>query len=390
LSSKEALQSDGSKPLPVYFRVPPDLYYGEDQNLKLNVAYRYNSLPLAAGSALRVYVNGALINEAPLTAGRQFADRQRAVILPVADMRPFGNTMLFNFDFVPNNGAGRNERQMLAGSILQNSYLDIRGLAHWAKMPNLELFANAGFPFTRKADLSETVVVVPTSPTPKEITLLLYLMSHCGTQTGYPALRVEVAGPDAVMRADRDYLMLGGTEDQPAFASLDATLPVTFDRQGVHLKQPSGLLAMLRGYWRKVNGQPVPGTEISSEDGLPDLLIEGVESPFFAGRSIVMVAIRNDMAVDEFADVFLDRSQSSDIAHTVSLLRNGAFASYALDTPEYHVGVISPYSLLRLWLAEHFWLLLAAVSLLSLVVAGYAKDYLVLLTAARLHVEAKS
>ncbi len=206
------MQSNGSAPIPVYFRVPPDLYYGETQNLNLRVDERYNARPLADGSALRMFINGSLINEVPLTPGPGFAGRQRTVLLPVANMRPFGNTFLFNFDFIPSNpnDNGQDPAQKLQGAILQNSALDIRGLDHWARMPNLELFANAGFPFTRKADLADTTIVVPVQPTANEIALLLYLMSHCGMQTGYPVLRVEIAGPDAVMRGDHDYLILGG------------------------------------------------------------------------------------------------------------------------------------------------------------------------------------
>ena len=394
LSSKDALQSDGSKSLPVYFRVPPDINYGENQNLNLQVSYRYNAVPLAPGSALRMFVNGTLINEAPLAPGTDYADRRRAVILPVANMRPFGNTLLFNFDFIPRNGftGDRAQAQRLSGAILRNSYLDIRGMAHWAAMPNLELFANAGFPFTRRADLAETVVILPQAPTAKEITLLLYLMSHCGTQTGYPALRVEIAGPDAVMRPDRDYLVLGGVSDQPAFASLDAALPATLDLSGVHVKPVASYFAgryltALQGFWTKLTGvltvNPVP----SNDGGAPDLMIEGIESPYTAGRSVVVVALHGDDAVDRFADIFLERSQSSDISQSLSLLRAGQFSSYTMETHPYHVGDIARYPLLRLWLTEHFWLLFTVVTILSLVLARYARDYLNLLAKERLQAD---
>ena len=89
----------------------------------------------------------------------------------------------------------------------------------------------------------------------------------------------------------------------------------------------------------------------------------------------------------EIADVFLDRSQSSDISQTVSMLRNGRFTSYDMETPVYHVGNIAPYPLMRIWFAENFVLLLVIVMLLSLALAKYARDYLTLLTAARLTVD---
>jgi len=391
-SSEEAMQSNGSAPIPVYFRVPPDLYYGETQNLNLRVTSRYNARPLAAGSALRIFINGSLVNEAPLLPGQDFVDKQRNILLPAAEMRPFGNTFLFNFDFIPANpnDTGQDPAQSLHGAILQNSALDIRGLDHWARMPNLELFANAGFPFTRKADLADTTIVMPQQPTSNEIALLLYLMSHCGMQTGYPALRVDVAGPDAVMRGDHDYLILGGTDDQPAFATIDSALPVSLDASGVHVKEQGSYLSYLSWLdrlWSKYVPNAEQESRPSNMGGAPDLMMEGIESPFYAGRSIVVVSLRNDDAVEKFADVFLARSQSSDISHSVSLLRNRQFTSYAMQEATYHVGYISKYSLMRLWMAEHFWVLLCVVILLNLVIAAWIRDYLAWLAASRLRVD---
>jgi len=389
LSSKESLISDGSQRLPVYFRVPPDLHYGETQNLNLKIKYSYNAAPVAAGSSLRVFVNGSMETEAPLLPGNGPSDRERRVLVPVADMRPFGNTLLFNFDFIPlnPNGTGATAADKLRGEILKDSYLDLRGLARWAPMPNLEIFANAGFPFTRHADLAETTIIVPTTPTPKEIVLLLTLMSHWGTQTGYPGLRVEIAGPDAAMRNDSDYLVLGNTNDQPAFGQLDRSLPVMFDATGLEVKEIPGYRGQFEKYWRRLTGASAEGQVPSSANGLPDLVIEGIESPSFPGRSIIVMSLRNDDAVDNFTDAFLERSQSSDIAQTVSLLRNGKFSSYAMDTPAYHVGNISAYSLMRVWLAENFWILLLVLFGFSLVLARYARDYLALLTADRLQAD---
>ena len=388
-NAQPAMKSDGSTPIPAYFRVPPDLYYGETQNLNLTLDYRYNALPLADGSALRVYLNGSLITEAALRPGPDFADRQRNVFVPVAEMRPFGNTFLFNFDFIPAHPGdiARSRAQSLQGAILPTSYLDIRGLDHWAAMPDLELFANAGFPFTRKADLAETTIIMPAQPSPKEIALLLYLMSHCGMQTGYPALRVEVSGPDTTMQDGHDYLLLGTPSDQPAFSSLETALPVTLDANGVHLKEHTDYFAGLKQAWQRFTGKTIGDSQPSNEAGVPDMMIEGIESPYFAGRSIVVLSLRNDDAVDEFADAFLERSQSSDIANTVSLLRQSRFTSYAVESPRYNVGYISNYSLLRIWLTRHFWILLGTVTLLSLVLAAWVRDYLAWLAASRLRVD---
>ena len=99
----------------------------------------------------------------------------------------------------------------MQGAILGDSYLDLRDYPHWAPMPNLELFSNAGFPFTRVADLSETTVVLPVVPSEQEIETFVTLMGHFGRQTGFPGLRVTVAGPDALgsMMAGRAEQLVG-------------------------------------------------------------------------------------------------------------------------------------------------------------------------------------
>jgi cellulose synthase (UDP-forming) len=383
--TQEALQTDGSSPIPVYFHVPPDLFYGEKQNLKLHLLYRYNALQVAPGSALRVVVNGTLVNEAVLPPGTDFVTRQRLILVPVADMRPFGNTFLFNFDFVPaNREATQNPASgTLNGEILCSSSLDLRGLTPWARMPDLELFANAGFPFTIFAGLSQTTVVLPAVPSKDEISLYLHLMSHFGAQTGYPVLRVTVAGPNTVISKGRDYLILGTIANQPAFSSLDALLPATLDSNGIHVKPARSYLSLFSSiegassrWWSRLPGTPATQQPPSNMNGVPDAMVEEIESPSSPDRSIVLVALQENSSADMFAGVFLDRSQSRDIAGSLSLLRNSKFESWSIDRGTYHVGNISWFTRMRIWLTQYVLLLLIVVTGLSFLLALWMREWL--------------
>ncbi|MBW8747342.1 MAG: UDP-forming cellulose synthase catalytic subunit [Acidobacteria bacterium] len=380
-SSKDLLKTDGSHPVPIYFHVPPDLFYGEVQNLRMLVSYRYNAATILPGSALRTYVNGTLVNEAPLAVGTGTVDRQRQIVVPVAAMRPFGNTLQFNFDFIPIKVGAATE-----GEILSNSALDIRNLPHYAGLPDLELFANAAFPFTRRADLSETTVIMPANSTANEISLYLHLMSHSGSQTGYPVLRVEVAGPDAVLGKDRDYVILGSVQSQPVLSSLDTSLPVTFAGDAIQVKQGQGALARLKDLWQRIAGRFVTRELPSNDGGRIDAMIEGIESPASPGRSLVLIALRDDGAAKLFEDVFVDRSQSSDIGSSVSLLRNGKFHSYGMNDRVYYVGNQSPYRLMRIWMAQYFITLVIAMVVFSLMLGFWIRQYLAERAQARLAV----
>jgi cellulose synthase (UDP-forming) len=379
-----ALESDGSSPIPLYFHVPPDLSYGEEQNVELHLNYKYNAAPIAVGSALRVYLNGNLINEIPLAPGKGTLAGERTILVPVAAIRPFGNTVLFNFDFIPTDrNAAMNGTAALHGEISCTSTLDLNGLALWTAMPNLELFANAGFPFTRLPDLADTDVILPTVPTPDEIGLFLHLMSHFGAQTGYPILRVTVDPPNTVIHAGRDYLILGTLANQAAFTSLGAELPVTIDASGLHVKQQYGplatftnLQAQLNDWWSRLRGVPVQPRLPRDGSTLPDAMVEEIKSPASPDRSIVVVALRAGDAADTFETVFADRSQSQDITGSVSLLSNSQFDSYLLGGSSYHVGNITWYAWMRIWLTHHFLLLLLVATFLSFLAAYWANAWM--------------
>lgn len=226
--------------------------------------YSYDASVISSGSALRTYINGKLINEAQLLNGSGTVSRQRQALLPTANLRPFTNTLNLNFDFVPVPVGAPGKLQ---GKLLENSSLDLRGLAHWVELPNLELFANAGFPFTQYADLAKTVVMLPRELTNTEITLSLTMLSHFGRQTGYPAVRVQVATPDDVIREDRDYLILGSFGSQPAFAALHDSLPVALDPAGAFLGSTKTYLSRAQHWWTGLTGATPADQEFAARAG---------------------------------------------------------------------------------------------------------------------------
>src|SRR5690606_6172806 len=72
------------------------------------------------------------------------------------------------------------------------STIDLTGLPHHKAMPDLAAFATSGFPFTRMADLSDTVIVMPAAAGPDGVSAFLTLLGKMGWVTGYPATRLTV------------------------------------------------------------------------------------------------------------------------------------------------------------------------------------------------------
>ena len=380
------LRSDGSGPLAVYLRVPPDLYYGDRTTVPLNVDYRYNAIPLSNGSTLRVTANGTLVNELPLPhSDNPKKDLSYTAAVPLTGMRPFANTFLFNFYFqIAKTGHCQDVPPInLQGGILRSSNLDLRGIEHWAAMPNLELFSNAGFPFTRFADLSETTVVMPPTATEKEIGVYLMLMSYFSAQTGYPALRVSV-GSSAALGKDVDYLIIGTAGDQPAFEHLNGQLPVSVASNAVTIRDTGGMFSSIQhawwqvaemrpDWWWKLRQSRERNGLITSLGEYPDAVIQGIESPWAENRSVVTVTFRNDDTVPAFVSAFLKSYSSGNISESVSVLHGSDFSSYRLGDRFYFVGHLPWWSHVRYWLREFPWLIVVLTFVLGLFVVPWTR-----------------
>ncbi len=358
----EDMQTDGSSPISVYLRLPPDLNFGETQNIALHLNYRYSGVPLSDGSTLQVYLNGAYVSSTALPAtGNAFTTQQTVVPIPVAGLRPFSNTLTFKFVFQPNHPEHCVDAAppSLMGAILKDSYLDIAHVLHYTELPNLELFANAGYPFTRLADLADTGVVLPNQPTPGELQVFLGLMGHFGAQTGYPALGVSVTNSDGMVAdGNKDYLVLRSVNDQPALKSVKGSLPVGVDAGGMHPHDSISLNGRIERAWLSMRGEgPVPQETLDTSEGLPDAIIEGGEWPSRTNRSVVAIVLRDPAASSSFLSAFLAASQGSAVAQSVSVLRGERFSSYRIGDHLYRVGEISPLMQVTLTLQDRPWLI---------------------------------
>lgn len=380
------LQSDGSGPLPVYMRVPPDLYYGDRKNLKLHIDYWYNAISLANASTLRVDANSAVVNQLPLP----HADDPRKnlsydIPLPVIDMRPFANTLLFNFYFqIAKMGNCQDSAPInLQGAVVKSSYLDIKGLHHWASLPNLELFANAGFPFTRFADFAQTKIVLPPTPTPEETALYLTLMAYFGEQTGYPAIRLQT-GDASLLGQDADYLILGTPQDQPAFDRLKDALPVAVKDRSISVRDTGNFfdtakhawwqIAQLKpNWWQGIQQVKQRRGLVESLGEIPDALIQGIESPWSKNRSVVTISYKENSATTQFASAFWKTSMSGDISQSISVLHGNTFSSYRLGDSYYFVGHLPFWAKIRYWLHEYPWLIVLLTFVLGLVIVPWIK-----------------
>jgi cellulose synthase (UDP-forming) len=361
------LSTDGSQPIISYVRIPPDLYFGDQDSVKLRLQYSTSHLSPSQSAYMRIVANGSQVMYLPLSRKVSAnAIQNTELAVPVSYLRPFANTLLFQFVF-----ADKDHGDLCAalppfnatGTILPSSNLDLHEFHHWTAMPNLELFANAGFPFTRFADLSRTNVVLPEHPSDREITTMLDLLAYFSAQTGYPALRFEVGGVKS-FEQDRDLLVIGGENDIPIRSVIAAALPISIEEGGLshHIDTT---LSLLKSLWTRISRfdpesfSDMQRTEEESKldhslSGPFDSVIEMMKSPSGRNRSVVIVVLRKNSA-DTFP-AFLDVSSSRQINGNVSIQHGTQFDSFSINPSVYYVGRITALAQLRARMHQAPWI----------------------------------
>lgn len=388
------LDSDGSSPITIFLRVPPDLYTANRTSIPLHLEYRTSGGSSGDARTMLVHVNGALVATIaePVHGTAATSIRKVDIPLPVADLRPFSNSLTVEWiaaqptcTAIAQASSGPGFR----GSLLGSSYLDLTGLAHWAAMPNLELFANAGYPFTRYADLSQTTVALPDQPSPQALQLYLTLLAYFGAQTGYPALRVAVGGPgDLHAGLDNDLLLIGSSANDAWQQTVNALLPVRIEGGQLELRQAPGPLARVRQLWHIVQ-RALDGHGFNETPSLPDQapagMIQAAASPFAANRSLVSFEIQDAAATAPFLQAFLQAAPSSHIAGDVALMEGSGFRSLQAEPTAYALGVRPWLIGLRAALMQNPWNSVLGLLVLCIVAAARIQRRLQRMAKIRLH-----
>ena len=160
--SDSQLEVRGSGSVPLYFRLPPDLYYGSRDTVPFYLRYRSSALARGSKAFAKLHLNGQLIASRPIPTDSRTEIHEEIVYLPVAALYPRNTlTVEFSFEAVRLQDEASNVPE---AAILTKLRTDGQGLPHFAAMPRLDMFANTGFPYTRLADLSETLVLLSAEP----------------------------------------------------------------------------------------------------------------------------------------------------------------------------------------------------------------------------------
>lgn len=366
-------------PIRVNLRLPPDIFNWEAKGMPVDLRFRYTPPRETGQASLAVQVNDRYVNTFRLPAAQSGGERgllglagggsgtqtERNFTVPAFQLG--GNTQLqFVFDLPPaEDGKCRPPQAGAQAALDPDSTLDLRGIEHYAALPNLALFANGGFPFTKFADLAQTALLLPDVPQAAEVQTALIALGQLGAATGAAATHLGVLPASRVKDAgDRDLLVVAAGTDAPWLQAWGRRLPAQV-AAGQRATSTAGRLLDAGAEWFSgavPRVAPREGwTELQARGPLAAIL--AFESPQASGRSVVMFNATDAATLPAAAEALLDAGKLRLVRGDLVLLRGDAVEAFRVGTT-YQVGELRWWR--WLWFQLHTHPLLLALLGLAL------------------------
>jgi cellulose synthase (UDP-forming) len=367
-TTAERLKLQGTGSINLYFRLPPDLFLRAQQSVPLLLKYQYAGVPAGSRAALHVRLNGKDVDSIHLKPTLSPDEESVVVRLSTGNFLAYANTLTVDFYF-ERNMPPSNVRPSFA--IKRDSSLDLRGIPHSVVLPRLELFADAGYPFTRWPDLSRTAVIMPNAATPPEYEALLNMAGFFGAQTGALASRLTVADSGQMSREqDKDVVLIGAPDSQPLISDWGGAMPLALSG-GMRVNESAASKLLLHPEWpfRESDGNQL---RRSFGNGAKfDLLLESFVSPLRPDRVVVAIIPTGPVSVNAVRSLFTPSERQGPVYGGVTVSRNGRFESFLVGTQAYRAGKLNRYQHCAVLLIENYRVVPLLVILLAVMIVAW-------------------
>lgn len=369
-TTDQRLKLHGTGSIDLYFRLPPDLFLRARQSVPLNLKYQYGGAAEGARPALHVRLNGKDIDTIQLKPASAPVAQSEVVRLPTGSLLPFTNMLTFDFYFEGNTRLSTRP----SFAIRRDSSLDLHELPHTVLLPRLELFADAGYPFTEWPDLGRTAVIMPGAPTASDYETLLDMAGFLGAQTGALATGLTIADPGQLDEVrDKDLILIGAPGTQSLLSDWAAAMPLSLAGQSLEVNEAPESTLLLHPEWpfRSYDGTKL--RRLISSDANQDLFLESFISPLRSDREVVAIVPSNTNALEAIRALFTPSGRNGPVYGGVAISSNGRFDSFLVGTGAYHAGQLNRYQYATVLLIEDYWILPILVLLPALLIVAWVR-----------------
>ncbi|HDG1686272.1 TPA: cellulose biosynthesis cyclic di-GMP-binding regulatory protein BcsB [Kluyvera cryocrescens] len=382
---EQQLQSTGMEPASINLslNLPPDLYLLRSTGIDMDLKYRYTMPAVKDSSRMDISLNNQFLQSFSLNSTQDInklmmrlpvlqglLDGKNDVSIPALRLGAM-NQLRFDFQYA-NPMPGGNIDSCVTFQPVQNhvvlgddSTIDFSHYYHFLPMPDLRTFANAGFPFTRMADLSDTAIVMPKKPSEEQLSTLLNTVAVIGGQTGLAGTSMTIIDDGSQIKdKDADLLLIGSI---PPSLKDDKKVDLLVDATQSWVKTPIRHNDLPSIYLDADDRSASVQTEISSSG--PMAAIVGFESPYYKQRSVVALLADSDKGYDLLNDALNDSGKRAAMFGSVSVIRESGVNSLRVGDV-YYVGHLPWFE--RIWFAlSNHPVLLAIFAAISIVLLAW-------------------
>ncbi|MGA8135390.1 MAG: cellulose biosynthesis cyclic di-GMP-binding regulatory protein BcsB [Pseudomonas gingeri] len=373
-------------PIGIPLRLPPDMFNWREEGVRLDLKYRYTPQQESSNSSLLVSLNNTFMKSMPLPSMKSLGGAESLLTLLQKDESlpresvvriPLGSAgaqsqlqLRFMFDYIKQGECRDIIIDNMRGLIDPDSTLDLTGYNHYIALPNLGVFNDSGFPFTRLADLSQSAVVLPDGSGPAEWGAYLTVLGRFGDSTGYPATAVQVVDAAQVQSvSDKDLLVLASGDNQPLLKQWIDRLPAGVSGDN-HRFSLSDLTLRVR-QWISPDpaaNQRKPTLTVSYSGPQGSTYLAGFESPLKPGRSVVVIASGKPEGLAEATAAMIGGDAYKDsLQGSLAVVQGKEITSLVADE-QYYVGELNLFKRVQWLLSQNMqWMLLVTVLGLLLV-----------------------
>lgn len=399
---EEQLQSTGLEPsaINVPLNLPPDMYLLRSNGIDIALNYRYTAPPTKDSSRMDISLNNQFLQSFPLTSSQDtnklllrlpvlqgLLDGKTDVSIPALKLGAV-NQLRFDFQYM-NPMPGGSVDNCITFQPVQNhvvigddSTIDFSKYYHFIALPDLRAFANASFPFSRMADLSESIVVMPKTPNEGQIATLLDAMAAVGAQTGLPAINVTLTDDGSqIQNKDADIMVIGNIPEKlKDDKRIDLLVQATESWVNTPLRQTTFPSIMPDNADREASVQ----TNVSSEG--PMAAIVGFQSPYNEQRSVIALLADSPRGYELLNMAMNDSGKRAAMFGSVAVIRESGVNSLRVGDV-YYVGHLPWFE--RVWYAlSNHPVLLAVFAAISVVLLAWVMWRLLrIISRRRLHSE---
>ncbi len=347
------------RPIELSLNLPPDLFIWRNSGIPTSIIYRYSQPSTQDESRLNLSINDNYIHSYSLRSSNDqglltkmrlpLRDNERAstnqgLLIPALKVG-VTNQVRFDFSFATTVASSQRDKCQtvlpvdVRAALDENSVIDFSGFRHYLAMPNLFAFTGSAFPFSRMADLSETVVVLPKDPNPTQTRLVLEVLSKMGAQIGYPALKVRMMDDWAAASALDADLLLIGSMPQAIKERPDAHMLLQGTQSRLRQARVADADTDAKNS-RLAQRDPSARDVLSMVDvqsAAPMAAIIGLESDTHPQRSIVGLLASSDEDFALLRTALNNVSERDKIKGSVALIRESGVTYHSVG-PVYYVG----------------------------------------------------